>query len=67
VILKTRTVRAEVPAALLTCAPSPPVPAEPCDQACVSQYMARTWFAGDDCRRKLSAVSEYVAPAAPPE
>ncbi len=50
-----------VPPSLLACRPEPPVPAAPDDQA-LARWILDLAEAGEDCRSRLSAVREIVAP-----
>lgn len=55
------TQRLEVPESLLTCAP-PPAPRPVSTQADVALLLLDLAEAGEDCRAKLAAVKDVVAP-----
>lgn len=58
--VEIRTVRQNVPAALLSC-PEHPVPPEAPDDHAVAAYVLALAEAGEDCRSKLARVRAVVA------
>lgn len=53
--------RVEIPAALLTCQPSPEPPIEPFTQADVAGYIVDLHSAGADCRERLATIAALQA------
>ncbi len=54
--------RIEIPAVLLTCAPTPAPPPKPRTQGDVARYIVDLWEAGEDCRARVEAIRELQKP-----
>lgn len=61
IVTRTVYVRQAIPPSLLTCQPTPAVPAA-ASQAVVARYIVALWEAGQDCRTKLAGVRAVVTP-----
>lgn len=60
IVTRVEYQRQQVPVALLTCRPSPPVPTPVESQKAVGLYLLDLFEAGEDCRTKLDAVRGLV-------
>lgn len=65
-LTQIRIERIAPPAALLTCDPWPPAPAEPTTQRDVAAYLVDGWAAWSDCSDRLRAVRAFVEDGEPP-
>lgn len=61
-LTEVRVERIEIPAVLLTCAPTPAVPPKPRTQGDVARYLVELWEAGEDCRARVEAIRELQKP-----
>ena len=61
-LTEVRIERIEIPAVLLTCAPTPAPPPKPRTQGDVARYIVDLWEAGEDCRARVEAIRELQKP-----
>ena len=57
-LTEVRIERIEIPAVLLTCAPTPAPPPKPRTQGDVARYIVDLWEAHQDCAAKLEGVRD---------
>ena len=65
-VTKIQLVSPQIPAALLSCPPSPAIPAVT-SQAVVARYIVALWRAGMVCRNHLDAIKKSISTPSSPE